>query len=269
MKLSYYLSVGIAAALIIGAVTAVRQNQKKKKIHRVLVYEEPAQKSEDTAAKTSNTESEVQSAASPEEIEASSAHLKDLTEAMLKESHNKQFSKRYRPKDFVFDAEQSKMASYLKSLPADSKALAREKRRLKILSSVKSALSAYFAAGGYQGPVKLAGSSSALTGTSISMANANVVILQTSSGTREVTWDKISPETVAQILTNLGARRKSVARGFGESQEQHDAQVADEFLLAAVFCDWYGYYKQAVMLVGRAVEANPEISVFAEKIFLD
>lgn len=277
MKPAYYISVLVIAAIIIGTVFAVRSHSRNKKIHRVLTYEEPAKRTADHDIKKEDQddageadlivtddpgviESEINENAFPD-------LLKILTGTALKTSRTKQFSKRVRPKDYVFSS--ARMNQYVASLADDAKAQAREKRRLKILETVKPALIAFLSKNPYDGKITLNSSTIVPAKSSIAMANENILIMHTPSATKELKWSDVSPSTIAAMLQNMARIRERADRAYKQSQAEHDAQVADDYLLAAVFCDWYGNYTGAVRLVKKAVSVNPELGEFAKNIFAD
>ncbi len=268
MKKLYYLSVLFVVGIVIGVVIYVRHSDRQKKIHRQLVYEESILKEKNKTDSSNSTDSfnmELDEENLTTEI-VLPVGIRNLTGVNLKESHTKQFSKRYKPYDYIYNS--PKMEQYLGSLGENIKGQAREKRRIKILSSLKPCLITYLSKNTYEGKITLS-DKTVLLNSNIAMANDNVVIIHTGKSSKEYSWSKLAPVTIVSMLQYFAGIREKSQRAYGQTEKEHEIQVADDYLLAAVFCDWYGNYSGAVRFLKKAISLNPELTEFAEKIFLD
>ncbi len=183
--------------------------------------------------------------------ELSGINIGDLTASWLKE-HRGFASDRPRPPDF--DISLVMAAPYLGKL--DSARRDSEKRRLSQIVGLKRYLCMMMMRNSYTGKELMLKNGNTLKGSV--MANPKYISIKTDGKRRRIQWSNISPEQFAIFLHHYAQFRYKAAGGDSANSKQR-YESAWEFLRTAIFCDWYGFYPQAVKLAKRAVALDSRL----------
>lgn len=179
----------------------------------------------------------------------------------FKESR-KVFSARPRPASMNFDPKT--LQKYIDTLP--SKELkAAEVRRCNYLNKTKNYIIRLLERSPYTGEIKLKNES--FRGT-VTMANENVLRMSNgnSQKNRNCKWDDLAFEQYINFFNFYGNQRAEISGG-SVSQEESKRFAAEDFLLLAVLCDWYGKYDDAIKYLKKAIDLSPQIKEEAYSIF--
>lgn len=192
--------------------------------------------------------------------------LDALTPEILEKSRAEHYASRVKPEDYDFDSMERKLKTYTSSV-RDEKNQKRELRRLKYIKGVRENLIHTFERNAYSGSIKLrSGSTSGV----ISMANENGFVVKSKGGKKgkERKWEQMHPLQMALLVEYYGEQRlRGKAGKVGNDDRRTDAAI--NFLVGAIFADWYGEYDTAVRLIKKAVKTNPSLEKLAEALFLD
>jgi len=164
---------------------------------------------------------------------------------------------RNRPKEPSLDFDKSKVERYIKSLP--EKLRKREESRFTTVSTIKTYIIRVLERSPYPNGVQTR--SRKMRGT-ITMANQNYLVYKTSTRSKKskrVYWKDLKYIQYADMMEFYANRRTKISGAGGQSQSEMKKDAANEFLGAAILCDWFGDYKKALELGKEAIKSNPSI----------
>lgn len=179
----------------------------------------------------------------------------------FKESR-KVFSARPCPASMDFD--QKTLQKYIDTLPSKEMKVA-EARRCNYLNKTKKYIIRLLERSPYAGEIKLKNES--VRGT-VTMANENVLRISNgnSQKNRNCKWDELAFEQYINFFNFYGNQRAEISGG-SVSREESKRFAAEDFLLLAVLCDWYGKYDEAIKYLKKSIDLSPQIREEAYSIF--
>lgn len=201
-----------------------------------------------------------------QEGERSAPNIAALTADILKKSHGEQFQNRPALNDYSdFDLENTQIKQYLSTVQGE-KPLAREKRRIKLIASIKLNLIRAMERNPYNGPIQFrrGGNKRGV----IALANENNFRIKGKRRGKDYKWETITPLQLAR-MSEYYADQKTKLKGAKTAGMKDDA--ARQLIAAAVICDWYGDYDNAVKFVKKAASLaqDEKVKNLAEALFLD
>ncbi|OGV47559.1 MAG: hypothetical protein A2017_11340 [Lentisphaerae bacterium GWF2_44_16] len=166
----------------------------------------------------------------------------------------KPFSARPRPAGMDFDPKA--LQKYIDTLPSKELKVA-EARRCNYLNKTKKYIIRLLERSPYTGEIKLKNAS--IKGT-VTMANENVLRISNgnSQKNKNCKWDDLAFEQYINFFNFYGNQRAEISGG-SVSREESKHFAAEDFLLLAVLCDWYGRYDDAIKYLKRAIDLSPKI----------
>jgi uncharacterized Zn finger protein len=96
----------------------------------------------------------------------------------------------------------------------------------------------------------------------ITMANENYLVYKASTRSKKskrVYWKDLKYIQYADMMDFYATRRTKITGAGGKTQSEMKKDAADEFLGAAILCDWFGDYEYALELGRKAIKNNPSL----------
>ncbi len=179
------------------------------------------------------------------------------------------FKKRPQPSGLNFD--DAAVAKYISSLPAELQK--REGDRYGNIKKVKFYLISLFERNQYDGSMLLA--KGAPKGKPVkrhlmvTMANEKFLVTKTSQQSKPVRcgWGDLDFGQYPEFFEYFIAK-KSAATGGNVSKADISRNVARDYLLLAMLCDWYGQYEEALDYARKSIESNPKIEGLANSLLI-
>lgn len=222
--------------------------------------------------KDADSEKVSESSAPKEDIRSkfSAKDLDALTPDILSKSREK-YAKRVKKADFDYDEDKA-VTAYLESI-SDEKVRKREATRVDYLAGARQNIIRTLERNPYTGPIKLKTGGS--TNGTVALANKNGFIVKKGNpknkkakGT-EYKWTQADPSFLATMLEKYADQRMKLSPMGSVSEDDMKSDASKQLLGAAILCDWYGDYSQAIRLARKAAKADPSKTRLIEILFLD
>jgi len=207
-------------------------------------------------------------------------NLKDLTPKKdfetlnpkeYSESRQAVYSKRPRPADLEFNRE--KVKAHVLALPKENRKS--EIERYNRLKGIRDYLVRLLERTPYDSKegvlfVNKNGNISKKNGI-VALANERYLILRTSSHSksRKIEWDELPIEQYERFFEFFASKRAAVSAAPGVSKEEINKNAAEDYITAAVMCDWYGRYEKALDFGGKALKLCPNLKPDVERLLMD
>ena len=168
-------------------------------------------------------------------------------------SREEKYKDRPRPQSLEFN--EKAMNKYFESLSPEIRKL--EELRYKNISGIIVYLVRMLERNQYPKGLKL--KRGKVSGT-VYMANENVVVIRKGKKkTASYKWEELHIDQFVNFLTYY-ANVKSQMQGGGEiTQEQAKKNAAQDYLLAAILCDWYGKYSTSLKLGEKVLSLDSSL----------
>jgi hypothetical protein len=152
-----------------------------------------------------------------------------------------------RPRPATFDFSPKSLNDYFSSLPAGT--AAKEKKRSEQIAPLKRHLCAMMFHMPYTGQNIKLRNGKVLRGKV--MANPKYLSIRRNSGHERVYWKDLAPSQFAQMLAFFAQTRIDMDK---------KREGARGYMRAALFCDWYGLYDEAVKYAKLAAKTDPSLT---------
>ncbi len=171
-----------------------------------------------------------------------------------------------RPKPDGLSFQQTAMDRYFNSIENDA-LRELERARYNYIKDVKSYLIRIFVRSPYSGRVKL--SKNRQPAGTVALANEKFFLVRDSNTEKSVKceWEEVLPEQFSDFLSYYAKMRIKIS-GPNLSEADKRRQAADDLAHAAVLCDWYGRYQDAIDYAKLATRISPDIKPELLKILL-
>jgi hypothetical protein len=172
-----------------------------------------------------------------------------------------------RPKEASLDFDKNKVIKYIESLPENLQKL--EKARFNTVASIKTYIVRVLERSPFPNGIKTKRRN--IRGT-ITMANENYLVYKKSTKSRKTQrlyWKEVSPEQYSDMMEYYAKRRSNVTGAGGKTQAQFKKDAANDYLGAAILCDWFGNYESALKYAKAAVKHNPDLRKTVSKMILE
>jgi hypothetical protein len=171
-----------------------------------------------------------------------------------------------RPKTASLDFDEKEVSSYIASLPENLKNL--ENTRLSTITNIKHYLVKVLERSPYPKGIKT--KKRTIRGT-ITMANKNYLVYKKSTRSKKssrVFWKDLTFEQYADMMEFYAMRRSRITGAGGKSRAEIKKDAANDFLGAAILCEWFGDYKKALHYAKEAIKYNPKIKESVSDIII-
>ncbi|MEM4248335.1 MAG: hypothetical protein QXH80_03630, partial [Candidatus Nanoarchaeia archaeon] len=163
-----------------------------------------------------------------------------------------QYQKRPRPAGLLFKDEEIK--KYLLTLPEQTRKI--EKKRYEQISKIREYLIRILERNPY--PKGLKTKNGTVNGQ-VAMANESIVIVRSGKKNKRFEWSELAFEQFENFLLYYAQQRLNTGGGGLVSKEESKKNSAQDFLLLAILCDWYGKYDSALKYGRKAVSLDESI----------
>lgn len=163
-----------------------------------------------------------------------------------------QYQKRPRPAGLLFKDEEIK--KYLLTLPEQTRKI--EKKRYEQISKIREYLIRILERNPY--PKGLKTKNGTVNGQ-VAMANESIVIVRSGKKNKRFEWSELAFEQFESFLLYYAQQRLNTGGGGLVSKEESKKNAAQDFLLLAILCDWYGKYDSALKYGRKAASLDENI----------
>ena len=103
------------------------------------------------------------------------------------------------------------------------------------------------------------------------MANSNYLVYKKSTRSKRsqrVYWKDLKFEQYAEMMEFYGDRKKKMTGAGKITAADMKREAANDFFGAALLCDWFGDYENALRYAKKTIENNPAMKDSISKMLL-